>query len=260
MDSATNSYGEVTIKAALRLVSNFLADRANGSRAQQCLTPSALVSFEGAANLSLDASTASDVELGQTLSCLFSCEDGLSPTFDVEPTLQDHGYEGFTREVTTVLIRSEDGGVQRRVRETYALTVTTGPDQPKQVLIKSVRAEPESYVGFERAAEHLRGFLDALAQARFDEACCLFNEGVSTEVEEKLGDVWTQPLDRLLSEYCQRAYCDAPYEIIGSGEVRILGRQLLVRFSTPHGEIEQPIWIGMFEGSLSIGDLPPEKP
>ena len=115
VESEVNDFGEVSIAAAYEVVTNFLADRASGSRAQQCLTPAAVATYEAAEHRFMEE--ASDKQyLDNILSCLFACSDGLSPVFDAGPVLQDHGYGGYVSQVTAVVERSEPGDPARRVR------------------------------------------------------------------------------------------------------------------------------------------------
>ncbi len=248
----TDSDGLVTLDAATEVARRFLVDRAAGDRAQQCLTEFALADFER---------PRTNDGYGYEKTCLFACKDGLSPVLgsvlDGVNSLGDVGRGTSTRWVSAVIDQIDRDGKVSKVREIYEVGLVIVEEEQSAAVIVSVRTEPESFVDLDAARTMLKEFLEALAGQNYEDACCLSDAGYLDELVPLMGEEYV-PSD-LLERYCKNASCEVPFEILGQAEVQPFARLFLVRFATPEGEVELPMWIGMWEGQMYVGTLPPPK-
>jgi hypothetical protein len=231
--AARNAIGDPADAAIHRLVSAFLADRAAGRRADGCLTESGLDAFDG-------------VSL-----CLLSCDDG-ALAFDDEGPFALEGTRLGGVALTSAVVTYPHSPV----REHYDLAVVG-----ERLLISGVQAGPESSVDDAGARDLITRFLDQLAAHAFARmGALLYNEGVGARLHDEFGDAAYEPenLEPLLADYCGRAHCDAPYEIVEQIDSGEYARLYTVRFVTPTGPREETFVVSMFEGQLTVSGLPPE--
>ncbi len=237
----------VPAEMASSIVLRFLSDRAAGNRAQQCLTETAEDDFD---------SPKERDGLDYAKTCLFHCEEGLSPVLNQPVTPLDMGSSGSVRWMSAVINQIDSDGNQSRVREVYEVAPVVDAGGKSLLMIVGVQTQPESFVDLASAQEMLSGFLTALKASEYDEACCLSDAGYLDELEALLtDDEYDQ--GKLLDQYCQSALCHVPFEIVTPAALEPFARSFMVRFAAPEGEVVKEMMVGMWEGQLFVGSLPP---
>jgi len=226
------------------IINRFVADRLAGQGASGCLTGDAAQAYASSA----------------FPTCLYSCTDLITLDLPDPPDIRSEG------EVTLGPLRSIlvdyhiDDTLTRTMREVYSVQTVRGPNDQRQVLIAGVTIEPESYVDDVTGRRAIEDFLAALSDGAWDVAYALMvNEGASSEVEQRLPDLWnaSAPAD-VFEPFCQTAMCGAAYEILDSEATSTLSRTYRVRFASSDGPVTVDMPVDMFEGKLSIGQLPPD--
>ena len=225
------------------IINRFVADRIAGEGAEACLTEEAAQIYASS----------------EFPACLYSCTD--LATLDL-PDLPDIASEG---EKTLGPLRSIlvdyhiDEMLIRTMREVYSVQTVRGPDDQRQVLIGGVSIEPESYVDDVTGRRAIQDLLAALSDGAWDVAYALVvNEGASSELQRRLPDLWDSPPADVLEPFCETVMCGAAYEILDSEATSALTRTYQVRFAGSEGPVTVDMPVDMFEGRLSIGQLPPE--
>ncbi len=136
---------------------------------------------------------------------------------------------------------------------------TTLPPAPATVPpATTLPPERESYVSEAAARRVIEDFLDAVAAAEWEIAAgYLWNEGVSPEIERRLGPVWERTPEELFTAFCSEAACDAHYDIGPTVAFDEWSRTVRVEFATSRGIVPVDVRAGMFEGIVTLGALPP---
>ncbi len=234
-----DEWGEVPASHKVDLIERFLSDRVAGLRASDCLTESGLATYPTAGS-----------GYHQPPQCLFECEDG-SRLVGFDPV----GEAGWS----AVLVFENADGTRRRMREEYFIQAVPAPDGELQAMIVNVWAQPESHVSEAAARRVISGFLDALAAQEWQVAWgYLVDEGVSQEVWERWDDPWEVDPNEELPTFCATALCNSRYEILESVRTDSFGRSMNVRFHGVAGPVDKAIGAGMFEGHISVSNLPPD--
>jgi hypothetical protein len=239
--TSVDEFGYPDETASRTLAERFLADRLSGKAAERCLTVAALKDYQ-------------PLELSPPLPgpCLFSCGD-IIRVIDAE-------LAKVTLERVQLLVTYRYGdGTELRLRESLAVKAIPAGDGGHTALIDGVWMGPESYVEDPAGRRVIEGLLDAIAAGEYEIAASfLVNEGFSEEVEERLGDLFSDPPDRLFSEFCTTAACGAPYTIGDTVALDEWSRTYRVVFETTDGPVPIDIRTGAFEGNVTAGNLPPD--
>ena len=229
----------VSLADSVEFVGRFIADRAAGDRAHACLTQSAVESFDGVSGSEFEPPL-----------CLFHC-DGRSLPVSFGPIQGGGMSEG---QLVSVVVTHEPDLV---LREEYEVVAVPGESGDLVLAIQSVRSEPESWVSFEAAQLRVTEFLQLLAAKDYEATSpYLFNEGISQTVMDALQMTYDEmdEFSARLETYCESAHCNSAFEVTGMGGAGRYYREVVVRFDDRIGETFR---VGMFEGQLTLGSLPP---
>lgn len=229
---------------AVEIVNRFVADRIAGEGAEACLTDAAAQVYASS----------------EFPTCLYSCTDLAALDLPDPSDIRSEGEETLGPVRSILVDYHIDDTLVRTMREVYGVQTVRGPGDERQVLIGNVTVEPESYVDDVAGRQTIDDFLAALTDGAWDVAYTLMvNEGASSEVERRLPDLWSAsaPAD-VLEPFCKTAMCGAAHEILDSEPTSTLTRTYHVRFSGGDGPVTVEIPVDMFEGQLSIGQLPPD--
>ncbi len=235
---------EVSPGDALVLVENFLADRADGRRAQSCLTGSGLASYQESDQFSWPSL------------CLFECQDGaVFDTVKVAP--YEWGQEEGVQDVAAVISFSE-GGEVRSVLEIYRVISVSLPSGETVAAIFTVLSREQIEIDEGATLAFVSDLLRRLAEGHYEIAGILvIGEGVTAEIKERLPNVWEVDDATLLEEFCGRAMCSAQSQIIGALPTRRFSRDIIVEFEGKNGTVTKRISVGTFHGFMTVGGLPP---
>lgn len=231
------------VATATELLTRFFEDRRTGEGAEGCLTDEAAAKF-----------ATSTFPL-----CLYQCEDVATLILPdrIDPTKS--GDSSLGPILTVVVSYDIDGRFARQMREEYEIRTVRGPDDARFVLIGDVNTYPESSVTDLGARRVVEDLMAALADGAWTAAGeLLVNEGVGAAVEGRIPDIWDRPIEETLAEFCRKALCDAPYEILSTSVVNDFRRDVEVRFEAVDGPVEATIPVGIFEGTMTALDLPPD--
>jgi hypothetical protein len=232
--------GSPDTTSARLLAERFLADRVAGNAAEDCLTVSGARAFR-------------DGEPEGTLPglCLTECGD---TTVVAGEVVAESGGDGRVE----LLVLYEEGDVVRRFREFLEVNAVDDGAGGHAALINDARIGPESEIAEATAHLVIEDLLDAVAAGEYQIAAgYLLNEGISAEVEERLGNLWEVPPGELFASFCATAACGAPFEIGDTVAVDPYARTLSVTFSTTAGPVTVPITATVFEGRVTAASLPP---
>lgn len=231
--------GLPSTRAAQELGRRFLADRLAGAAAEPCLTRSGLQAFGRAGG-----------DDGLPPPCLAACPEASLTGGSV--LFADAGWVELLVEY-----RLADGELLR-LREVLRVAAVADGDG-HIALISGAHVEPESWVYEGTARRVIADLLDAVAAGEYEIATgYLVNEGWSQEVGERLGDLWESSPEELFTGFCERAACRAPYEIGPTVSVNAWSRTMEVVFSTEAGLVTLPLSAVVFEGRVTVSNLPPD--
>jgi len=226
------------------IISRFIADRLAGQGAEGCLTGDAAQVY------------ASSV----FPTCLYTCTGLAIIDLPDPPNIRPEGEETLGPLRSILVDYHIDDTLTRSMREVYSVQTVRGPADQRQVLIGAVTVQPESQVDDTTGRQVIEDFLTALGDGAWDIAYALMvNEGASSEVEQRLPDLWSgsAPAD-VLEPFCKTAMCGTAYEILDSRATSESTRTYQVQFKGGEGPVTVAMLVSMFEGQLSVGQLPPD--
>ena len=225
------------------IINRFVADRIAGEGAEACLTEEAAQVYASS----------------EFPTCLYSCTDVAALDLPDPPDITSEGDKTLGPLRSILVDYHIDEALVRTMREVYSVQTVRGPDDQRQVLIGGVSIEPESYVDDVNGRRAIEDLLAALSDGAWGVAYALVvNEGASSEVQRRLPDLWGSAPADVLESFCETAMCGGAHEILDSEATSALTRTYQVRFAGSEGPVTVDMPVDMFEGQLSIGQLPPD--